>query len=198
LTPADSAQYLSVKVTGTLAGYTTATAASGTVLVAAGTLTPATPEVTGAYQVGETLTASRGTWGPAGVQLAYQWLRNGNTISGATGSTYTLTAADNANSVSVKVTGSLAGYQTESRTSAAQTVALGVLTPGTPSVSGAYQVGNTLTASTGTWQPADVQLAYQWLRDGNPIAGANARAYTLAAADYDSYVSVRVIGALGG
>ncbi|MFT4232374.1 MAG: S-layer homology domain-containing protein [Leucobacter sp.] len=81
------------------------------------------PTISGTAQVGQTLTANAGTWGPAPVTLAYQWLRDGTAISGATGKTYVPAAADQGKKISVRVTGSKTGYQTVSKTSA-QTAAV--------------------------------------------------------------------------
>lgn len=81
-----------------------------------------TPSVQGTAQVGSQLTTSPGTWHPAPVSLAYQWLRDGVAISGAIQSTYALVVADAGKLVSVRVTGSKAGYTTVSKTSAAVTV----------------------------------------------------------------------------
>jgi hypothetical protein len=66
---------------------------------------------------------SPGSWGPAPVQLAYRWKRNGVAIAGATGRTYTLTRSDAGKSVTVTVTGRKFGYTTVSKTSAARLVA---------------------------------------------------------------------------
>jgi hypothetical protein len=52
------------------------------------------------------------------VTLRYQWLRNGVAVSGATYSTYVVNKADRGRRLSVRVTGSKAGYTTVSRTSA--------------------------------------------------------------------------------
>ena len=45
-------------------------------------------------RLGATLTATPGDWTPAGADFAYAWQRDGVDIAGATGSTYTLQAAD--------------------------------------------------------------------------------------------------------
>ena len=55
-------------------------------------------------RVGATLTAKVGTWTPASATTSVQWLRNGTAISGATGTTYTLTAADAGKRVAARVT----------------------------------------------------------------------------------------------
>ena len=53
---------------------------------------------------GDTLSASATVVDPDGVgALVYQWLRGGVAITGATGTTYTLVAADVATAISVRV-----------------------------------------------------------------------------------------------
>lgn len=101
------------------------------VRVLPGLLTTATPTISGTPQVGQKLTAKPGTWGPSGVKLAYQWLRDGAAISGATASTYTAVAADQGKKLSVKVSGSATGYTNAAKTSAA-TAAVTAADPGTP------------------------------------------------------------------
>ncbi|UOR01471.1 S-layer homology domain-containing protein [Leucobacter allii] len=117
--PADAGKTLSVRVTGTKTGYATVTKTSAaTAAVAAGTLTAATPTISGTARPGETLTASPGTWGPAPVSLSYQWLRNGVAIDGATAASYTPEGADIGRTLSVAVTGTKTGYASATRTSA--------------------------------------------------------------------------------
>lgn len=68
----------------------------------------------------------------------------------------------------------------------------------TPTISGTAKVGGVLTAKPGTWAPTPTKLSYQWLRNGKPISGATAATYTLAAADVNASVSVRVTATLAG
>jgi hypothetical protein len=198
LVAADNGKKISVKVTGSLPGYSSASRTSAQVTVAAGSLTSAVPTISGTAKVGSTLTAKPGTWGPSGVKLAYQWLREGSAISGATSSTYKLAVADAGKKVSVKVTGSLGGYSSVSKTSAQVSVAAGSLASAVPTISGTAKVGSTLTAKPGSWGPSGVKLAYQWLRDGSAISGATSSTYKLVAADAGKKISVKVTGTLAG
>ncbi|MGC3953201.1 MAG: Ig-like domain-containing protein [Propionicimonas sp.] len=86
------------------------------------TKTP-TPTVSGTAKVGKTLKVKAGSWAPAKVTLAYQWLRDGAPIAKATKSSYKLAKADAGRKISVRVTGSKTGYVSVAKTSKAKTVA---------------------------------------------------------------------------
>lgn len=79
----------------------------------------ATPTITGTAEVGQTLTAEAGQWQPDGVSLAYQWLRDGAAIGGATSATYTVASADVGATLAVRITGSKTGLESMTATSAA-------------------------------------------------------------------------------
>jgi hypothetical protein len=64
----------------------------------------------------------------------------------------------------------------------------------TPKVSGRPLVGQTLTATAGTWSPAPVTLSYQWKRAGVVITGATARTYVVRPTDVDASLTVTVTG----
>lgn len=75
--------------------------------MAAGTkpVNTAVPTITGTVAVGQTLTSTTGTWtGAATITYARQWLRDGAAISGATGTTYVVQAADQTHKLSVQIT----------------------------------------------------------------------------------------------
>jgi hypothetical protein len=54
----------------------------------------ARPSISGPAQQGKTLTCSQGTWSGTNLSFAYQWLRDGAAIAGATSSTYVVVDAD--------------------------------------------------------------------------------------------------------
>lgn len=195
----DLGKAMTVRVTGTKDGYSTAARDSApTAAVAPGFLsaTPV-PGITGTKKVGHTLTAAPGTW-TSGTTLRYQWYRSGIAIAGATGSRYTLGAADLGKGMKVSVTGSKAGYTTVSRYSG-QTAAVvaGTLSGPNPWISGTLRSGYVLTANTGTWT-AGTTLRYQWYRSGVAIKGATGRQYRLVTADRYDTMRVRVIGSKPG
>ena len=96
-----------------------------TVTVTRAENTPATgaPTVSGAAQVGQTLTASTSGIsdddGLTNVIYSYQWLADDTEIDGATSSTYTLQASDNGKVIKVRVTFTDDAGNEESLTSAA-------------------------------------------------------------------------------
>jgi|GEM_PF-825476 len=196
-TPADLGKKLTVVVTGALTGHDTVTATSAAVTVAAGTLTTATPKVSGTVAVGQKLTATAGTW-TTGTKLAFQWKRNGATIAGATASSYTLTPTDLGRTITVTVTGSLTGYTTAAKTSTATgAVKAAALKTATPTISGTVAVGRTLTAKAGTWT-SGATLSYQWKRSGKTISGATRSTYALTTSDKGKAITVTVTGKKAG
>jgi hypothetical protein len=76
----------------------------------------ATPTISGRAKVGRWLTATIGVWMP-GTILTQQWLRNGQSISGATGTTYKLKSADRGKRISVRVDATKLGYSPATVTS---------------------------------------------------------------------------------
>lgn len=62
------------------------------------------PFVTGTATVGSTLSCTQGNWTYVPTSYAYQWLRGGATIAGATASTRVLQAADSGTNISCRVT----------------------------------------------------------------------------------------------
>jgi hypothetical protein len=130
--------------------------------------------------------------------VKYQWLRNGRAITGATGSSYRLGAADAGGRIQVRTTGTLAGYASASKTSAATAaVAKGTLVTAKPTISGTAKVGSTLAARAGTWT-SGTTLKYQWYRSGTAIKGATSPKYRAVAADRGDRLQVKVTGTKAG
>ncbi len=195
-------QTITVTVTGTKSGYSTASVSStATGAVAAGTLVAPVPVVSGSALVGSTLTVDPGSWGPSPVTLSYQWKANGTNITGATGSSLSLTAAQLGQTITVTVTGTKAGYTTASKDSAATapvTAPIGTLTTATPTITGTPVVDGVLTAIPGTWLPTPVALTYQWKANGTNITGETGTTLTLTAAQLGQTITVTVTGTKAG
>lgn len=77
-----------------------------------------TPAVDGIAQVGQTLTAAAGDWGP-GAELGYQWLADGAPVADATAAEFTPTDDFVGAAISVTVTGTRPGAEPVAATSAA-------------------------------------------------------------------------------
>ena len=67
-----------------------------------------------------------------------------------------------------------------------------VLNTSLPTISGSPVVGQTLTASPGTWSPTPTEYYYDWLRDGEFIVGEYGPTYTPTAADVGKRITVLV------
>ena len=170
--------------------------------------TPATgaPTITGAAQVGETLTAdTTGISDDDGLDnatFAYQWLADNAEIDSATASSYTLVAADAGKAIKVRVSFTDDAGNDEELISAATGAVVAAPPPlntpatGAPTITGAAEVGETLTADTTGISDDDgldnATFAYQWLADDAEINGANASTYTLADDDAGKTIKVRV------
>jgi hypothetical protein len=114
----------------------------------------AEPKITGTAQVGETLTASTGTWTSAStISYAYQWRRcntQGNgcaNIGGADSSSYLVRGADQGNTLRVRVTARNADGSATATSNATDVVKPRGSTPppaatGCPSGSGTADVGS--------------------------------------------------------
>ena len=136
--------------------------------------------------------------------LVWQWLRDGVAITGASASTYTQTLADEGRQLSVRVT------YTDNHNSSETVSSANLYVPG----GGAYnrlptgdigydgQAGVsevTLTAQLGTLDDLDQDqfrsspdLKWQWLRDGNTIAGATDITYIQSADDVGRLIGLQL------
>jgi hypothetical protein len=109
---------ITVRVTGTHVGYVTATRSSIPTVAVGRPLKTATPTITGTAAVTKVLTAKPGIW-TTGTAFSYRWFADGVMIAIAKSSTLRLSAAQLGKAITVRVTGSKAGYATATRTSPA-------------------------------------------------------------------------------
>ena len=168
---------------------------------------PATgaPVITGTAQVGETLMAD--TSGIADenglddVSFTYQWIAGGADIAAATGATYTLADTDEGKAIRVRVSFTDNAGNEETLTSGATATVVAATQPnnpatGAPTISGAAQVGETLTADTSGIADEDglsnPTFKYEWLAYDTAIQSARDGSYTLANVDESKTVRVRV------
>jgi Ig domain of plant-specific actin-binding protein len=149
------------------------------------------PIITGRPNVGQVLTAdATGDFSDSKATLAYQWLRDGTPITGATAKTYTVVAGDIGKALSVKVTAT-SGSESANATSATVTVT-GYLAVTPPAITGTPKVGETLTATPGTYSAAPDSVTYQWKADGADLAGKTSSTLVLTPDLVGERISVTV------
>ena len=161
------------------------------------------PTITGTAQVGETLTADTSAIadedGLDKVTFSYQWLAGDVAMAGGSGSGYTLTSAEQGQTVKVRVSFTDdAGHQ-ETRTSdptGAVEAAANNQATGAPTITGKAQVGETLAADPSGIADADgldtVTFSYQWMADDTNIQDATDSSYTLVSDDEGKAIKVIV------
>jgi len=120
--------------------------------------------------------------------IAYQWLRNGAPIAGATTNRYTTTAADEGTAIQCQAS----SFTATSGSSQASNPAY--VAPPAPATAPPAFGGNGLSKPTGnelkidcnstasSWS-GEPSFSYQWYRDGLAIAGATAASYPTSTSD---------------
>jgi hypothetical protein len=177
-----------------------ASAAVAQAAAAAVPVNTAPPTISGTAMVGQTLTASNGTWSNSPTSFAYQWLRcngGGNScvsVANGTQQTYTLVGADAGHTVRVKVTatnadGSASAQSAPTAQVAPATSSAAPKNTSPPTISGILRVGQTLTATAGSWSGSPTSFAYQWQHCNidaavcTNVVGATGTTYALHLAD---------------
>ncbi len=192
LQPADAGHQVSVRVTGRVDAYPSASTQSSPESVIAAPLgTTAVPTISGTAVAGSTLSAVPGVWSD-GVSFSYQWKRDGSNLSGATSASYVAQAADVNHTLSVSVTGSLIGFESATQTSAS-TSAVANATFGslTVAIVGTTKATKTVSAKV-VGARSGATLKYQWLLDGKVISKATAATLKITAKQKGHKLSVRV------
>ena len=200
----DIGNTLTVSVVATNSGgsSSSATSAATSAVAAAGSVPANTvlPTLSGTPQVGQTLTATNGTWTNSPTSFTYQWNRAGSAISGATASAYVPVSADIGNTLTVSVTATNGFGSSTPATSVATGAVIDIIPTNSsaPTISGTAQVGQTLTATTGTWTHNPTSFTYQWNGAGTAIAGATASTYVPVAADVGNTLTVAIVATNSG
>ena len=193
--------YIAIVAWLTACGYDPATTGTAQTQITTQTTTP--PQITTqptsqSVSVGQTATFSVAA--TSTTPLQYQWRKSGTAIVGATGSSYTTSAAvsgDNGSSFTVVVTNAT-GSMTSNAATLTVTAAPTAPQITTQPVNQTVSVGQTATfhvVATGT-----APLQYQWQKNGTAIAAATGSSYTAPAAvsgDNGSSFTVVVTNATG-
>lgn len=204
---ADVGKFLKATVTAqNSSGSTSASTALSAAVVAsaAGPTNTALPTITGTVAVGQTLTASTGTWTGTGLTYSYAWSRclsgSCTVISGATTSTYQVASADGGYQLEAAVTATDSSSQKTTATSAMTSAvpASGPTNTALPTISGTTTVGQQLAVTQGTWTGSPTSYSYSWNRCNSSgascvaITGATSSTYTLVSADQGQTISATV------
>ncbi len=175
------------------------------------------PLVTGPTAEGQTLSATSGTWTPAGAMAySYKWERcvqiecyTYSDIPGATNATYRLQAGDVGKKVFVAVKARNGWGWADDW---AFSPSVGPVTLGkpvnltAPVLSGTPAVGSTVSVTNGTWTGSPTSYAYEWWRcipsggggcTSSKIAGAASNTYVLTSAELTGTVYVNVTATNG-
>ena len=184
-------------------------------LAVANTVAPTiTIQSGGAFAEGTQLSASPGSWTSlsAITNYGYQWRRCGPSgtgctdISGAANGTYTLASGDIGGTVRVTVTATTPDGSAPGTSGATPVIAAAApsnVQP--PTIDGDTVVGETLTASPGTWSGSNPVFTYQWQKcdaqgtaaSCTNISGATANVYVPATGDVGSTLRVLVTATNG-
>ena len=208
VTTADIGKKLKAVITAkNAAGTGTVRSRASAKVVPGSPLNLALPRAEGTPLVGQTLTATEGTWvGTPPITYGYQWyacsLSGCEAIAGQTEQTHTIGIGEFGDSFEVEVTATNA--QGSASATSEQTSLVGGNTPlnnEAPSISGTATAGQLLTASSGKWSGTEpITFEYEWLRcnaagaECSQAAGASALpAYLVAAADVGHSLRVKVI-----
>lgn len=209
---ADVGSTLAVTVTASNGGGSTpATSAPTAVVPPDAPMNVSQPVLSGTAQQGQALSVSTGSWQNTPDAFTYQWLRCDpagdvcTRIPGAWASSYVAAADDVGDTLEVLVTASNGGgYTSATSQPSAVVIPLAPVSTAPPSISGAAQQGETLSASQGGWANSPTAYSYQWLQCNasgggcTSIAGAIASSYVPGGGDVGHTLRVTVTASNAG
>ncbi|MFZ4112268.1 MAG: beta strand repeat-containing protein [Ilumatobacteraceae bacterium] len=169
------------------------------------------PVLSGTAEIGQTLSASTGTWSGSPTSYSYEWMWSSTAsgsyapIANATSNSYSVSDTDAGRYIKVIVTASNVGGSAAALSSATSMVPIPAPRNLTvPVVAGSATVGNLLSASsTGTWANSPTSYLYQWQRSTSvsgtyaDISAATTSSYTLLVGDIGYYIRLSVIARSG-
>jgi hypothetical protein len=164
--PSDVGSTITVKSSSTKQYFDTVLGTStATVAVdRASFITGPTAAITGVFKVGEELTAETGAPSPVQDSFTYTWFADGAPVTGATGRTLTLKAAQKNQRISVRVSAQRAGYVTATDTSDVSAAVVTDLAPAlslTPSATD-LRLGQSVTLAWTSLDATSVVASGAW------------------------------------
>ncbi|MCD9154665.1 hypothetical protein [Aeromicrobium duanguangcaii] len=151
-------------------------------------------------RVNDTLSASTGNFSPRPDSYSYQWWADSQPISGETGETFKVTAAQAGRVIRVRVTARRLNFDPMTIESA-PTVAvtnLDFTSTSSPRIEGSGVQGKPLTAVPGTWSPLTDKFEYEWFADGEKIPSQTRNTFTPSSGYIGSDVHAVVKGIKAG
>ncbi|HEX4443498.1 MAG TPA: carboxypeptidase regulatory-like domain-containing protein [Galbitalea sp.] len=161
-------------------------------------------------RVGTTYYVNNVTWNHTNASVSYQWMRDGEPIYGATGTSYTSQSADFNTDLEVRVTlvddnfqfqppadvqESVVKYATAANSVTASDAIVNNTPPSTPldNTTGRVTVGQAVKGSIGNWADVPgVHYEYDWYQDGTSTLLGTGQTFTPTAAEAGSAVRLSV------
>ncbi len=145
---------------------------------------------------GSLVTATPAKWSAA-VTRKYQWLLSGKPIARATTLKYQTSAAQIGKALRFKETARFSNGKTI--VSMSLPVVIGkIMFLAEPSIMYIDANQNSAQVYPPSVRPSNVTLAYQWLREGKIISGANTSSYVFTGADQGALISLRITASKAG
>jgi alpha-tubulin suppressor-like RCC1 family protein len=199
----DISSTLRVIVTATnSAGATAATSEKTAPVAAVAPKNTVLPAISGSAEEGQLLSVSNGTWsGTPAASYIYVWERctaskHCTEITGVTGTSYRLMAADVGDTIRVEVTAVNAAGSRNVTSAPTATVTYGPpVALDFPAITGDLRQGGTLHASTGTWAglgPIEYEYSWESCNAEASCTHATGSSYTLGSGDVGNTLKVLV------
>jgi len=162
------------------------------------------PSISGTAAVGDTLSASKGSWSNSPTGYTYAWSKCNSggcsALTGATASTYPVSSSDEGNTIEVAVTAKNAGGSTSATSDPTAVVPTppvpAPVNTALPSISGTAAVGDSLSASNGSWSNSPTGYTYAWSKCNSggcsALTGATASTYPVSSSDEGHTIEVVV------
>jgi hypothetical protein len=142
-------------------------------------------------QVGDTLTATNGTWTGEPSEFAYVWQRNAgewSTIPDAALQTYEVVFDDDGAIIRVQVTAANgSGSSDPAFSEATSTVIDPPQNQSSPTIAGNEINSTSEVTDVGTWTGSPDTFTYQWFLSGVPLGGETASTWSIAGSSSEEF-----------